>query len=88
MKKVARDYLYYFNYVDHPTEADPSTTFFTYDKETQHDENKLAKNWNGFKHNNAEALQRVLNVDQGKANFAFNENFPAPLAMSTIGDVA
>ena len=63
MKEVARDYLYYFNYVDHPTEADPTTTFFTYDKETEHDVAKLEQNWNGFKRNNAEALQRVLHED-------------------------
>ena len=38
LKDIARDYLYFFNYVDHPTEADPTTTFFTYaDGPTQHD---------------------------------------------------
>ena len=30
MKEGARDFLYYYGYVDHPTQADPNTTFFNY----------------------------------------------------------
>ena len=43
MKQRTRDYLYYFNYVDHPTEAeaDPDTNFLRYDLETRHDTEKL-----------------------------------------------
>ena len=35
IKRECRDWLYYFNYTDNGNlEADPSTTFFTYDGET------------------------------------------------------
>ena len=39
MKEASRDYLYYFGYVDHPTKADPDTTFFKYSDggRVQHD---------------------------------------------------
>ena len=84
MKELARDYLYFFNYVDHPSAAaDPQTTFFTYDKETQHDEAKLALLFNGYKNRNTEALQRALQEKQ--ATFAFNESHPCSLNLANIG---
>ena len=30
IKRELRDYLYFFNYVDHPLDSDPDTTFFKY----------------------------------------------------------
>ena len=44
IKEQLRDYLYYFQYCDHPVEgqADPNTTFFTFDGEdVRYDEDKL-----------------------------------------------
>lgn len=64
MKELTRDYLYYFNYVDHPTEADPDTTFVCYDKEVQHDMIKLEQNFNGYKRCNANAISRVSGKDK------------------------
>ena len=38
MKESCQDYLYYFSYVDHPTDADPDTVFFKYaDGNIKHD---------------------------------------------------
>ena len=37
IKEAGREYLYYFGYVDHPTDADPDTTFFKYDGQVKHD---------------------------------------------------
>ena len=37
LKEECREYLYYFGYVDHPTQADPDTTFLKYDGKVKHD---------------------------------------------------
>ena len=77
MKEQMRNYLYYFKYCDHPVErqADPDTTFFTFDGEkARHDEEKLEQLFGRFKQVNAEGLTRVLRGDKGE--FKFNENCP------------
>jgi hypothetical protein len=49
LKTICREYLYFFNYTDHPEgKADPDTTFFTYDRETQHDAVELEKRFGGY----------------------------------------
>ena len=42
IKDKCRDFLYYFNYSDAPdgSAVDAHTAYFTYDKETKHDEAK------------------------------------------------
>ena len=74
MKEHAREFLYYYGYVDHPTQADPDTTFFKYADggRVQHDQAKLDEMFMGFKKCNAEGLKRVLK-DNRNENFKFNE---------------
>ena len=73
MKETCREYLYYFGYVDHPTDADPNTTFLTYDKKVKHDQAKLAQLFKGYKKCNADSLKRVLDTERPKESFTFNE---------------
>ena len=73
-----QDYLYYFKYSDHPfEEADPDTTFFTFDKDTRHNYHKL-QCYGGFKWCNAFSMARVLDLpsDQNRPAFSFSENYP------------
>ena len=48
-KNACRDYIYYFNYCDHPEEgkADANTTFFEYEL-GQHDTEKLDQLFGGY----------------------------------------
>ena len=60
MKEVMREYLYFFNYTDHPQgQADPDTTFFSYDGVTKHDELHLEQLFGGYKRTNADGLTRT-----------------------------
>ena len=80
-KERCRSYLYFFNYTDHPEEgqADPSTTFFTYDRQTKHDASKLETFFNGYKKVSQDALTQVIGAngpETERPSFAFNESFP------------
>ena len=37
IKVELQEFLYFFNYVDHPLDSDPNTVFLRYDREVQHD---------------------------------------------------
>ena len=83
MKEKCRNFLYYFNYTDNPDgEADPNTTYFVYDGETQHDKAKLDELHNGYLKSNAQAIQNVAaGVRTGASTFAFNDSFPVDNGM-------
>ena len=78
MKDTMREYLYFFNYSDHPNElqADPSTTFFTYDGATQHDEAMLEEFFGGYKQTNADGLARATSGNTMTGQFEFNASYP------------
>lgn len=58
IKAECRDFLYYFSYTDHPDASlqDPNTTFFTYEKETKHDDRKLTTTFGAYKRVNTAGL--------------------------------
>ena len=82
MKEVMREYLYFFNYTDHPHEqADPNTTFFTYDGVTKHDEGHLEQFFNGYKRINADGLSRLTSGLRIPGDFTFNVDHPVDIGM-------
>ena len=87
MKELGRDFLYFFNYADHPEEGltDHTTAFFTYDRETKHDEKKLAELFGGYKRANARALEQVCESGRSVRSFAFNDSCPVDLGIRKIG---
>jgi len=49
IKSELRDFLYFFNFADHPLDADPNTCFFEYSgTQVDHDEEKLIELYNGY----------------------------------------
>jgi len=59
IKDTIGDQLYYFGYVNHPTEENP-TTAFTFEK---HSEENL-KQWNGFRKLNEASLKEVTSPEK------------------------
>jgi len=87
MKETCREYLYYFGYCDHATDADPNTTFFNFDKEVKHDKAKLDQLFMGFKRCNADGLRKVLDAQRPKENFKFNESYQK-INIGAISDIS
>jgi len=87
LKDTMREYLYFFNYTDHPNEleADPITTFFNYDGATQHDEAQLEQFFGGYKRTNADGLTRATSGNLIKGEFEFNTTFPIDLNVRALG---
>ena len=85
IKEELRDFLYFFNYTDHPLESDPNTSFFTYN-DVGHDQDKLISLFNGYLVKNEQSLQ---NSHCSLQSFDFDENdigaLPQPI--TTVGYV-
>jgi hypothetical protein len=55
IKNELKDFLHFFGYVDHSSNPDNLTPFFTYNNQTEQD----LINYNGFKKHNAEVLAKL-----------------------------
>ena len=78
IKEELCDFLYFFNYTDHPLESDPNTTFLLYNGEVQHDQDKLISLFNGYLVGNETAL-RNAHSNYSLQSFEFDENDAAIL---------
>ena len=60
MKRVCRDFNYFFGYASHPDEAqqDPSTVFFQYE-DSEHDAASRDQNYRGYLESNKKTLANV-----------------------------
>jgi hypothetical protein len=94
MKEEVRDYLYYFGYVNHPTE-EHHTACFEYDNggefNVPHDQEKLNELFYGFRENNKRAIERASRpVAEGasKPDFEFNATFRERFKPTTLPNIA
>lgn len=89
MKEVMREYLYFFKYTDHPNgQADPDTTFFTYDGVVKHDAVLLEKSFGGFKRINANSQARAIHGNPWTQEFKFGTSHPVDIGIRSIGTIS
>ena len=84
MKRVCRDFNYFFGYASHPDEAqqDPSTVFFQYE-EGEHNVGRRDELYRDYLRLNKNTLARA--TQPSLESFDFNHSFPVDPNMKMLG---